>query len=491
MSGREPRIAVIGAGITGLSAAWHLARSFRQEGRPARITLIEAADRPGGKIRTLHRDGCVIERGPDSFLARKTPILDLAEQLGLAAELVPINPDAPARILVRGRLHPIPPGMQLGIPTRLWPFLRSGLLSPGGKARVLLDHVLPRSGKEEDEPIGAFLARRLGREAVTRIAEPLLAGIYAGDLESLSLLATFPHFRELERRHGSLIRGMASARRQAAGRRHPALPEALSGAVFLTFKEGLSTLVDALRRELIADVRFAMGTAARHVRREGGEVRIRLSDGGELACDAAILAVPNPAAADMLADLGASARLIGIPYASVANVVLAYRRSAASGRREAGSGFVVPRGEGLTITACTVTSEKWPHTAPDGLLLVRCYVGRQGDRRGVALPDGELVQAVRADLRRVLGIAAEPVFAEITRWPDSMPQYPVGHRERIAAFREALRARMPGVFAAGAGFSGVGLPDCIAQGREAAEDARQFLAGPGGAAPLRREAEAR
>jgi oxygen-dependent protoporphyrinogen oxidase len=486
--GRAPRIAVVGAGITGLSAAHHLAEAFRRDGVAAHIAVIEAATDPGGKIRTLRRDGCVIERGPDSFLARKTPILELAEELGLTGELVPVNPAAPARIVRHGRLHPIPDGMQLGIPTKLMPFLKSGLLSPAGKMRALFDLVLPKGGAGGDESIGAFLARRFGGELTRRIAEPLLAGIYAGDLDKLSLLATFPQFRELVERHGSLIRGMAESRRrgrqpsadqQAAADRQapasrPALPEPLSRAVFLTFRNGLSTLVEALENRL-AGVRFMFGEKVVNVRRRDGELLIRLSGGAELAFDAAVIAVPNHEAKGMLESIGTAVRLIDIPYASVANAVLAFRRSETAGRREAGSGFVVPRGEPMTITACTVTSVKWPHASPADVLLVRCYVGRHGDPRGLELSDGELLRAVRADLERMLGIAAEPLFVEITRWPDSMPQYPVGHRERIAAFREALRARLPGVAAAGAGFDGVGLPDCIAQGRRAAEEIRAYL----------------
>lgn len=477
MNERELRIAVVGAGITGMSAAHYLKEACRREGRPVRITMIEASERTGGKIRTLRRDGCVIERGPDSFLARKTPILELAKELGLLSELVAVNPAAPARILHRGRLHRIPKGMQLGIPGEIRPFLQSGLLSPAGRARALLDLVLPRGGMKGDETIGAFLRRRLGPEAVERIAEPLLAGIYAGDLDELSLLATFPQFRTLEQNHRSLIRGMARSRRQKppAGR-HPILPEELAGAVFLTFKNGLQTLIEALG-ERLEDVRLITGESAVNVRRRDGDIGIRLSGGDELAFDAAVLAVPNGQMAGMLDSLGPAAGLIDIPYASVANVVLAFRRSETEGRRESGSGFVVPRNEGLAITACTVTSEKWPHTSPEHLLLVRCYVGRSGDLRGVEWTDEQLVQAVREDLRKTLGLAAEPVFAEITRWPGSMPQYGVGHRERIGAFRDALRANMPGVVAAGAGFDGVGLPDCIAQGRRAADEVMDVLTG--------------
>lgn len=487
MSGRERHVAVVGAGITGLSAAHYLREMGRERGWPIRITLIEAGNRIGGKIRTLRRDGCVIEQGPDSFLARKTPIITLTRELGLIDQLVPVNPAAPARILHRGVLHPMPKGMQLGIPARIGPFLASRLISWPGKARALLDAVLPAGQGDGDESLGAFLGRRLGREVVERIAEPLLAGIYAGHLDELSLLATFPQFRTLEKEHGSLIRGMAKARkkqqdaRQAGsadsiqGSADEPLPPHLGGAVFLTYRNGLSTLTEALLARL-ADARLIFEEPVIQVDGHEGKVRIRLACGDRLCIDAAVITVPNGQAADMLASLGAATEKIRIPYASVANVVLGFRLSQTAGRKDTGSGFVVPVNEGLAITACTVTSVKWPHIAPEDWLLVRCYVGREGDLRGVTWSDDELIRAVRRDLQRTLGLAAAPVFAEITRWPQAMPQYRVGHVENIAAFRETLKARMPGVAVAGAGFAGIGLPDCIAQGRQAAEEIMAHLA---------------
>lgn len=489
MTGRERHVAVVGSGITGLAAAHYLREMGRERGWRIRITLIEADSRIGGKIRTLHRDGCVIEQGPDSFLARKIPIIELTRELGLVGQLVPVNPAAPARICYRGVLHAMPRGMQLGIPARIGPFLQSDLISWPGKARAMLDTVLPARGGDGDESLGAFLSRRLGREVTERIAEPLLAGIYAGQLTGLSLLATFPQFRRLEKEHGSLIRGMAKTRltQQAmpqsgaqSGDPTAELPHDLQGATFLTYRNGLSTLTEALLGRL-ADARIITGDAAVRVDRLDGEVRIRLAGGEQLAFAAAVIAVPNDRAADMLGSLGPAVEQIRMPYASVANVALAFRRSDTVRRKDTGSGFVVPREEGLAITACTVTSVKWPHAAPDDLLLVRCYVGRQGDLRGMTWSDKELVRAVRRDLHNILGLAATPVFTEIARWPRAMPQYPVGHTAKMAAFREVLQARMPGVAVAGAGFAGVGLPDCIAQGKQAAGHIMAELARQGGA----------
>lgn len=480
MGQREKRIAVIGGGMTGLSAAHYLTEACKREGLSARITLIEADGRLGGKVKTIRRDGFVIEQGPDSFLARKTPIIDLTKELGLLSELVPVNATAGSFIYHRGVLHRMPRGMQLGIPTRIAPFVTTGLISPLGKARGLLDLVLPRGSADRDVALGAFLRRRLGHEVAERIAEPLLSGIYAGNLDELSLMATFPQFRALEQEHRSLILGMAKSRKRGgAPHRHgPELPEGIAGAAFLTYRNGLSSLVEALALRL-RDVRILTGESVKRLRWRDNEAVATLAGGEELSFDAAVVTVPNHQVSAMLDGLGGEADLINIPYASVANVVLGFRKSDTAGRRNAGSGFVVARKEGLAITACTVTSEKWPHTAPEDVLLVRCYVGRHGDPRGIEWSDGTMLEAVREDLRRTLGIRAEPLFASITRWPRAMPQYAVGHREKIARFREALKGRMPGVTATGAGFGGVGLPDCIGQGRQAAEQTIAYLSGKG------------
>lgn len=475
--GAPRRIVVLGGGITGLSAAFYADKLMREAGTPAAITVVERSGQFGGKIRTLHRDGCVIERGPDSFLARKRPILDLSHELGIVDQLVATNPQAKKTyILHKGVLHRMPPGLVLGIPTQIAPFLRTGLLSVRGKARAALDFVLPRRREAGDESLGGFLQRRLGAEVLRHIAEPLLAGIYAGDTHELSLAATFPQFQAAERQHGSLIRGMMASRKTPpAASDAGVLPPELRGSLFLSYRCGLGTLVDALLGAL-AHARLATGCAAVAIDRGeaasgGGDYSVALDSGETLYADAVIAALPVHAAADLLPPLEA---LRGVGYVSVANVILAYDR-ARVGHPLDGSGFVVPRTEGRFITACTWTSSKWRHTAPEGTALLRCYVGRSGEEAGVELPDGELLARVRRDIRELMGIEVEPRFAEVTRWRHSMPQYPVGHLDNVRRAREALAASMPGVAATGAGFHGVGLPDCIRQGKEAAQQVCAFL----------------
>ncbi len=485
MSAAPRRIAVVGGGISGLSAAFYIRKLCREQGISAEITLIEEGSELGGKVQTLRRDDCVIERGPDSFLARKLPIIELTQELGIEDELVAINPKAKSFIIHKGKMHSMPQGLVLGIPTEVMPFVRTALVSPLGKARAALDLVLPKAehAPGSDESLGAFLRRRLGDEVLTHIVEPLLAGIYAGDTEELSLQATFPQFAELERKHGSLIVGMVRSRQQQkqaalqARAASSALPAVARGAMFLTYRGGLTTLIDALADSL-HDCTIIRQCAVRELHRaDGGGARLLTSDGAERLFDAAVLAVPNYAAGSMLGDVpGVDPGLIDIPYASVANVVMAFRSEDVTAKMN-GSGFLVPRDEGLTITACTWTSVKWLHTAPEHLALVRCYIGRQGDDRGITLSDDALIDRVRADLRTTMNITAEPVFVEPTRWREAMPQYPVGHLERLRQFREQLGAALPGVYVAGAGYQGVGLPDCIAQGKQAAAQVAAFIGG--------------
>ncbi len=492
--GKPDRIVIIGGGISGLSSAFYLQREAERQGKELEMTIIDGAPAFGGKINTLHRDGFVIEKGPDSFLARKLAIIDLASELGLEDDLTPTNPAAKKTyILHQRKLHPMPPGLVLGIPTEIAPFMKTSLLSWGGKLRALLDLVLPSRKGQEDESLGGFLERRVGTTVMRRIAEPLLAGIYAGDLKKLSLQATFPHFAAAERKHGSLIRGMQHNRKASAAA--GSLPAVAKGGTFLTFKGGLSTLVNALD-EALSGVDRRLGTKVTAIHRtavSGSEARneqqralaegaveerncgeenaryeVVLESGERLLADRIVMTAPAYNAADLLEPLADCQELRAINYVSVANVVLAFDK-ATFGLDFDGSGFVVPRSEGLHITACTWTSSKWLHASPADKVLLRCYVGRSGDEESVSLPDEELIKAVRRDIQETMGITAEPLFAEITRLHRSMPQYPVGHVENMKRLRARFAQQLPGVWITGAAFDGVGLPDCIRQGKEAAQ----------------------
>ncbi|OCT14919.1 protoporphyrinogen oxidase [Paenibacillus pectinilyticus] len=467
MSTKVPHYMIIGGGITGLSAAFYLKKQLEASGAPFRISVVEKSPKFGGKIHTLEREGFVIEKGPDSFLARKRPIIDLAYDLGLENELTGTNPKAKKTFIVRGRkLHPMPPGLVLGIPTQMTPFMKTGLISLGGKIRAAMDLILPKRNIAGDESLGHFLERRLGKEVLERIVEPLLAGIYAGDTYKLSLKSTFPQFRAMEQKHRSLILGMMASRKNVS-EETAHLPAAIRSSVFVTFKRGLQTLVNGLVEALgTVDLRPEVGVAAVH-QVDGEQAEVTFEDGHREIVDGLIVTTPTYQAAKILFELPAASQLAKIDYISVANVIMAFDRKDIPFELDA-SGFLVPKHEGYTITACTLTSAKWLHAAPEGKVLLRCYIGRAGEQAWPAWSDEELISKARHDINDLLGISAEPHFAEVTRLMQSMPQYPVDHLEKLVQFREELAALMPRVFVTGAGFHGVGLPDCIRQGKEAA-----------------------
>ncbi|WP_256760056.1 protoporphyrinogen oxidase [Cohnella sp. WQ 127256] len=481
------QVAVLGGGITGLSAAFYLLKQAKESGEKVAVTVFEGSDRLGGRVNTLRRDGFVIERGPDSFLGRKLPMIELARELGIDGELTGTNPEAKKTyISMDGKLHPMPEGLTLGIPSDQEKFGKTELVSEEGKLRALEDLIISSEEDAGDESVGAFLERRMGKEMVERIFEPLLAGIHAGDLYRLGLQATFPQFKQMVREHGSLIAG-TQATQQAAAAKAKENPisnvntaalnaNQLPSTVFMTFRNGLSTLIEALESRLIAEeCTIRVGAQVETIERVSGEdakakesYRLELADGTLVAVDDVLITLPAYTTAQLLAPHMDVSALTNIRYVSVANIVLAYDEVGFNHELN-GSGFLVPKGEHRHITASTWTSSKWLHTAPKGKRLIRCYVGRAGDERGVELSDEVLAGVVQRDLYDLMGLTATPIFVEITRLRHSMPQYPIGHIDAIASFRENMKDELPGVLTTGAAFEGVGLPDCIAQGKQAAE----------------------
>jgi len=340
-----------------------------------------------------------------------------------------------------------------------------------------LDWLIPGKTDGGDESLAGFVRRRLGQEAVDRLAEPLLAGIYAGDAEQMSLAATFPQFKELEQRYGSLIRGMLARKRKKDGQIPPG-KETGPGptTLFMTLKGGLSEMVSAITSKLDPES-LILGTNVERIHWKSGlaTYQVRLKDGRALAAQAVIAASPAYVTANLLAETDATLvrSLLGIPYVSTATVSLAYSKDAFPHPLN-GFGFVVPRREGRHIMACTWTSSKFPHRAPVDRVLLRCFLGGTGREEVVRLSDKEMVDLIREDLGRILGIIQEPILRRVYRWEKANPQYPVGHMDRLAEIDDRL-SRLPGLFLAGAAYRGVGVPDCIRQGKEAAERTFKFL----------------
>jgi len=454
------KVVVVGGGIAGLAAAYRLERLVPE----AEIVLLERTERLGGKLLTEREHGFVVEGAADSFLSRKPRGVGLAEELGLADELVGRRPEN-ARTFVRvgGELHPLPEGLTGMIPTDLDALESSALLSAEGRARLAAEVDVPPEPAGEDESIASFVSRRLGREAYERLIEPLMTGIYGGDGEQLSLQATFPNLRALELEHGSMLRGLAA--QPAASNAHPP---------FVSLRGGVGALVERLVAELRGEVRT--GVAAVRVARTSSGYDVVLDSGNVLAADGVVLATPAFVSVEILAELDSELahEHAAIPYASSAIVTLAYLREV--GPLD-GYGYVVPRAEGSDVLACTWSSSKWDGRAPAGASLIRVYLGRFGGRDVTSDSDDALVERAREELH-VVDLRAEPDHTWIHRWPRGMPQYVLGHPERLERIDAALE-RHPGLALAGAAYRGVGIPDCIHSGEEAASSlARSPAAAP-------------
>jgi protoporphyrinogen/coproporphyrinogen III oxidase len=453
------RVVVVGGGIAGLAAG----RRLESLVTDAEIVLVERDDVLGGKIRTEHVDGFVIEAAPDSFLTRKERGVALCEELGLAGELIARRPEHGGSFVRHGdHLHPLPEGLTGMIPTSLDALEASELLSADGKARFAAEPDVPPGSGDADESVGAFVSRRFGREAYEALVEPLMTGIYGGDGDQLSLRATFPQLRAIELEHGSVLRGLSAP----VADRPP----------FVSLRGGMSVLVDAIAADLARTEMRSGCTATTLLGREPG-FGVVLADGETLEADGVVLATPAFVTAQLVADLDRElARAhADIPYASSAVVTLAFSRAEVVPLD--GYGYVVPRAAGSDVLACTWSSQKWEHRAPEESILLRVYAGRFGGRDVTADTDDELVALARDELT-FLGVSAEPLLSRVHRWPLGMPQYVLGHLDRVERIETVLGAH-PGLTVAGAAYRGVGIPDCIASGETAAESVVRALAGAG------------
>lgn len=476
------RIVIIGGGISGLAAAHHLTELRVAQQLPIEITLLEASDRLGGTIQTEERNGFLIERGPDSFISEKPEALELARRLGINSHLIETNEKHRRSFIVRrDRLLPVPEGFQLLAPSRLWPFVATDIFSFAGKLRMAADLVIPRAttNGSSDESLAGFVRRRFGQEALDRMAQPMVGGIYTADPEKLSLRATLPRFLDMEREHRSIILAMRRRARTGVG---PARQSSgVSGArynLFLSFDQGMRVLTDELQSRLTKSLDqpgILLNTRVQSLERLGeGEGisptwRLKTGDGETLSAHAICLAVPSHVAAALLRGVNPqlSEKLGEIRYTSTATINLAYRRDDINHPLD-GFGFVVPFIENRSMIACTFSSVKFAGRSPDGFVLLRAFVGGSLQPEMFSLDEDEMIARVKMDLQELLGIGGEPHFAAVTKWHNSMPQYEVGHLERVAAIETDLNA-LGGLALAGNSCGGAGIPDCIRSGETAAE----------------------
>lgn len=474
MSGR---IVIIGGGITGLAALEHITRVSPH----THATLIEASGRLGGHIRTHRENGFVMEAGPDVILTAKPAALELARRVGLGDRIQSTSPMAKGSyILARGGLRRIPDGLSGLVPSRMGPFVTTDLLSLLGKARVALDYVIPPRRDDADESIESFVVRRLGREMYERLVEPLLSGISAGDGSRLSIGAMFPQLRAFERDHGGLIRGMLASRRRAkAGAR----PRSDVRSAFASFPNGLEELVEAVartvehrdpaheRHEILLGAPVARIARAEHDGRPESPFVVELAVGRHLAAESVIIATPAHGASALVRDMDAelSSMLGAIEYASMLTMSVAYRAGDVPRRLDA-TGYVVPRLLGRPVLACTWSSAKFDGRAPADTALFRLFIGGAGRGQHSLSSDAELLALATNELREVMGITARPTLVRIDRFARAMAQYTVGHSARMAAVASRV-AGVPGLELAGAVYGGLGIPDCVRSGIDAAQRA--------------------
>jgi oxygen-dependent protoporphyrinogen oxidase len=456
------RIAIIGGGISGLSAAFALEQR-RTAGQSLEYSLYESGSNFGGVLRTEQVDGCVVEAGPDSFLSEKPWAADLCHQIGLSDQLIGSN-DAQRKtyIVVKGRLIPLPDGLMFLVPTKILPVMRSPLFSSATKVRISREWFLPPHKAYADESVASLVERHYGPEMVAYLADPLLMGVYGGEASELSVRAVLPRFAEMETKYGSLGRGILAARKNTALSSNSPRP------LFTSLKDGMQSLAEILLKTLPSSS-LQPSTPVQ---------ALQLQDSGWLVSagygtdhfDAVIVATPAPEAGRLLqiAQPELMSELEAIPYSSSVTVALAFDQAVRTSLPP-GFGFLIPRSEGKRVLATTFLHNKFAHRAPADRALLRCFLGGSRDEAILGLSDDVILDVVRDELRQILGITAEPLFTRVYKWKAAMAQYNVGHLERLKRI-ERLRCQLPGLALAGNAYHGIGVPDCVRSGKDAAEE---------------------
>lgn len=464
MKSNRRKVVVVGGGITGLTAAYTLQQLSEQESNiELDIILIEASHRVGGKIETIRKDGYVMERGPESFFDPENAMHQLARDLQIEHKIVQHN-DGKTYIAVGADLHKIPSSFLLGGSSEVTGLITSSLISLAGKARAAADLVISKSVDRFDESIGDFFRRRFGKEVVENLVEPVLAGTFAGDIDHLSMEAMFPQFTQLEKEERSLIKGFLKNKQGF----YNANPHSNS-LHYETFENGLTTLIEALEGVLSSNV-IRKGQKVDFIERTPrNTLNVYIHNSKVIEADAVIITTPFNNAKSILRDISSLERVEPMKAATIATVSMAFKASDIEKYKEALNIFV-SRNSHFAITSCTFANRKWNHVSPESYELLRIYIGRVGDESIVELSDYEITQTVLSDLEKMLGIQNEPIFSYVTRWQQGMPQYTVGHNSRMKLIKEDVSKAFPNVLLCGSSYEGVSMPNCVKQGREAAQE---------------------
>lgn len=470
---RKLRVAIIGGGISGLSSAYYLNKRAAEKGQDFQITILESADYWGGKIKTEIVDGFVIEGGPDAYLLTKPWMRALAHELGMGADLQGTNPNFSETFIVQaGKLTTIPSGLSMTIPSEFFPVIKTKLMTWPQKIRMAFDLIIPARREDSDESLAGFISRRLGRAAYEYLVGPLLSGIYAGDGDRLSLQATFPILREMELEHGSLIKGAIALRKKRTRlrKKKDGSRKSKAPSIFESPKSGLGSIANALVSSLEkTNVDMRLKTPVKKIVKKGSGYLLSLESGDELEVDALVLATPTYISGHFLELIAPviAKELSQIEHVSTATVSLAYRKEDVPTNLE-GYGYIIPQQEESEALACTWTSSKWEHRAPEGIALLRVFLGRIQDDEPLPQDEETLIALAKSELGKTLDIKVEPMESWVFRWEKAMPQYNLGHPERIERI-EAELLNFPNLALAGNGYYGIGLPDCVNSGIQAAE----------------------
>jgi protoporphyrinogen/coproporphyrinogen III oxidase len=462
------KVVIVGGGITGLTTAFYLQQQAQQNNLPLDVKLIESSLRVGGKIHTMRKDGYVIERGPESFFDTNNNVRNLAKDLGIEQKIMQ-NKNGRTYIAIGNDLHSVPSNVIFGGSPQITSFITSNLLSISGKVRAAGDFILPKANANIDETISEFFGRRFGKEAVENLVEPVLAGTFAGDVDHLSIHSMFPQLYQLEKDYRSVIVGM-----KKTGKGIYAIDDHHGALHYETFENGLETLISEIEQSLQPGVVMKGVKVDTIEQLKDQSLELHLNNGEIIKANTVIMTTPFNAAKAAFKDSEAMKQLPEMNYATIATVTMAFEEGYIKKNLDA-MNFFVSRNSDYVITSCTWLNQKWENVAPKGYDLLRMYIGRVGDESIVELSDGEIEKTVLADLSRAFNLSAKPEFTVVSRWKDSMPQYTVGHDERLEIIKEKFQKEYPNVMLTGSSYSGISMPDCVAQGKRAAFESIESL----------------